>query len=309
MNRFKSEPHLSKNCDCFDDDLHFFSQSFVKPRGRQQIFDKKDNVIFMKDPLSRPKTKSWEPLRNIPFAEYFDPLHKAALTFTCYLNETDGEEGELLKIRPMKLIYHLDDETMSLTEPFSDNSGHLQGRMFHSQKVPRSNRQIGNDFLTWKDIKVGEDLILFGRAYRIVSCDGFTKSFLEDRGIKVLETETIPIDSWNLSRHFQTDKAREAEIKKYFREKEKVAEMISWENIPEFLTFYCAWLDTKSDFYGERIKRTFKFIMSSRDDSVTMIEMTPGFGNQLFLKADRLPYITSGKPFFMYKNTRYNNKK
>ena len=184
---------------------------------------------------------------------------------------------------------------MSLTEPFSDNSGHLQGRMFHSQKVPRHDRQIGHDYLTWKDIKVGEDVKLFGRNYRNVSCDALTKSFLEDRGLKVHETERIPIDAWNLSKHFQTDKARESEIKKFFREKEKIAEMVSWENLPESLTFFCAWLDTKSDFYGERIKRTFKLIMSSRDDSVTMIETTPGFGNQLFLKTEQLPYTTSGK--------------
>uniref|UniRef100_A0AC34R9V8 DM10 domain-containing protein n=1 Tax=Panagrolaimus sp. JU765 TaxID=591449 RepID=A0AC34R9V8_9BILA len=33
--------------------------------------------------------------------------------------------------------------------------------------------------------------------------------------------------------------------------------------------------------------------MSSADDSVTMVETTPGFGNQLFLKVDRLPYTTA----------------
>lgn len=61
--------------------------------------------------------------------EYFDPLYKANLNYVCYLNESDGEQGELLKIRPMKLTYHLDDETVSLHEPHTDNSGHIQARL------------------------------------------------------------------------------------------------------------------------------------------------------------------------------------
>ncbi|KAE9548882.1 hypothetical protein FO519_007907 [Halicephalobus sp. NKZ332] len=292
MHRHKSEPKLSVRCDCFDDDLHFYSQSFVRPRGRRQIFEKKEDVAFMKDPVYRPK-KTWEPLRNIPYKDYFDPLHKAALNFTCYLNETDGEHGELLKIRPMKLIYHLDDETFSLTEPFSDNSGHMQGRMFHSQKIPRNDKRVGNDYLSWKDIQIGEDIVLFGRTYRIINCDEFTKNFFEDRGIKIKISESVPIDAWNLAKHFMTDKARETEIKKFFQEKEKVAEMTSWNQIPECLVFILAWLDQKTDFYGEKIKRTFRLTIRSSDDSVTMTELTPGFGNQLFLKAEKLPYTTS----------------
>uniref|UniRef100_A0AC34REY5 DM10 domain-containing protein n=1 Tax=Panagrolaimus sp. JU765 TaxID=591449 RepID=A0AC34REY5_9BILA len=165
--------------------------------------------------------------------------------------------------------------------------------MFHSQKVPRADKQVGNDYLSWKDIRIGEDVVLFGRTYRVVSCDEFTKNFLEDRGIKVRETESIPIDSWNLSRHFMTDKARETELKRFLNEKDKVENLNSWETIPETLTFLCAWLDRKTDFYGEKIKRTFKMTVSSADDSVTMIETTPGFGNQLFLKVDRLPYTTA----------------
>jgi hypothetical protein len=58
--------------------------------------------------------------------EFYDPLHKANLCFYVYLNESDGEGGELLKIRPMKVTYHLDDDTISLFEPHSTNSGHIQ---------------------------------------------------------------------------------------------------------------------------------------------------------------------------------------
>lgn len=91
------------------------------------------------------------------------------------MNETDGNQGELLKIRPMKVTYHLDEDTISLFEPYSENSGHIQGRMFTRQKVPRNDKRIGEDYLTWKDFKIGQDIKMFGRNYRIVSCDEFTR--------------------------------------------------------------------------------------------------------------------------------------
>lgn len=31
-----------------------------------------------------------------------------------------------MKVRPMKVTYHLDDDTISLFEPHSTNSGHIQ---------------------------------------------------------------------------------------------------------------------------------------------------------------------------------------
>lgn len=34
---------------------------------------------------------------------------------------------------------------------------------------------VGNDFMNWKDVQMGEDLKVFGRSYRIVACDEFTK--------------------------------------------------------------------------------------------------------------------------------------
>jgi hypothetical protein len=98
------------------------------------------------------------------------------LCFYAYLNESDGDQGELLKIRPMKVTYHLDDDTVSLFEPNTMNSGHIQGRQFTRQRVPRNDRRVGDDFLNWKDFgKIGHDIKMFGRDYRIVSCDDFTR--------------------------------------------------------------------------------------------------------------------------------------
>ncbi|KAI6243968.1 Sodium/potassium-transporting ATPase subunit beta family-containing protein [Aphelenchoides fujianensis] len=51
-----------------------------------------------------------------------------------------------------------------------------------------------------------------------------------------------------------------------------------------------------NDFHGTKIKRTFRLAACTDDDSVTLNETTPGYGNgfenPLFLKATRLPYWT-----------------
>lgn len=47
--------------------------------------------------------------------------------------------------------------------------------MFAHQRVPRNDRRVGEDYLTYKDFKIGKDLKMFGRNYRVVSCDAFTR--------------------------------------------------------------------------------------------------------------------------------------
>ncbi|KAI1712114.1 DUF1126 PH-like domain-containing protein [Ditylenchus destructor] len=229
-------------------------------------------------------------------ADFYDPLHKANLCFVCYLNDSDGEQGELLKIRPMKLIYHLDDETISLNEPYMENSGHVQGRVFYRQKVPKYKEEtVGLNYVTWKDLKVGEDINLFGKVYRLVSCDAFTKNFLHDRGIVMQDNdEGIPIDPWNHNRHFGPRFYAQAgqlnELQKLHIGED--TNLRSWEDMPKTLAFHVAWLDARNDFYGARLKRTFRMLVNTHDDSVTLTETTPGFNDALFLRNAQLPYVT-----------------
>jgi hypothetical protein len=34
--------------------------------------------------------------------------------------------------------------------------------------------------------------------------------------------------------------------------------MTSWESQPQILLFHAAWLDSKNDFHGAKVKRTFR---------------------------------------------------
>lgn len=44
----------------------------------------------------------------------------------------------------------------------------------------------------------------------------------------------------------------------------------------------------------------FRVAACPEDDTVTLTELTPGFDNALFLKASRLPYLTSDRKYRYY---------
>lgn len=55
-------------------------------------------------------------------------------------------------------------------------------------------------FYTVEDFNVGIDLELYGRVYRLVSCDQFTANFLRKLGVRVNEPEPIPDDPYTMHR-------------------------------------------------------------------------------------------------------------
>uniref|UniRef100_A0A915E7Q8 DM10 domain-containing protein n=1 Tax=Ditylenchus dipsaci TaxID=166011 RepID=A0A915E7Q8_9BILA len=132
-------------------------------------------------------------------------------------------------------------------EPFVENSGHVQGRIFYRQRVSRDKKDIiGPNVLTWKDLKIGEDVVMFGRSYRVVSCDTFTKNFLQDRGVVVQDSEEmIPVDAWNMTRHFGPRFYAEAHQLQKLHINED-ADLRSWTPMPTTMSFHVAWLDTKT---------------------------------------------------------------
>lgn len=60
------------------------------------------------------------------------------LTFDCYLAEAESgiySNEQIHRIRPMKLIYHLTDDSITLNEPVVPNSGMLQVKFDFFAKI------------------------------------------------------------------------------------------------------------------------------------------------------------------------------
>ncbi|EJD76584.1 hypothetical protein LOAG_16528 [Loa loa] len=207
------------------------------------------------------------------------------LSFECYSFEPDTEtyfHHQLHHIQPMKLLYHLNDHTISLIEPHVPNNSILQDRTFTHQRVPKLDRNYDQNYLHWSDLNVAKDIHLFSKTYRITACDHHTRDFLTKKGIVVNEEEEIPMDPWIQSEEQQkfSLENKESREEKFEWNQEKV----DYSDAPAKLHLLACWLDDTS-------VRTFHMIVHTIDDTVALVESTRGFRKQLFLKRNKLPFI------------------
>ena len=108
------------------------------------------------------------------------------LAFEAYFVEpaVDGRD------RPRRCVlrYYLEDGTVDVCEPKTDNSGLEQGRLLKRHRAVAANGAP----LTHADFVVGGVLSLYGRAYHIVGCDAFTRDFLVREGFVVAPDGIAP---------------------------------------------------------------------------------------------------------------------
>lgn len=118
--------------------------------------------------------------RLIPIFKLFLSLSPFALLslgqvlkFDAYfMEEVAMSPEENYRIRQVGLYYYLEDDSMCIIEPKVKNSGLLQGKLMKRHRVPKNEH---GDFYHWKDLNLGINLTIYGRTYRLVNCDCFTK--------------------------------------------------------------------------------------------------------------------------------------
>ncbi|NWV07111.1 EFHC1 protein, partial [Ptilonorhynchus violaceus] len=133
-----------------------------------------------------------------PFTPAFVAYDKKVLKFDAYFQEevaTSAEEH--YRIRQVGIYYYLEDDSMCVIEPKVKNSGLLQGKLMRRHRVPKNEQ---GDYYHWKDLNRGIDLTMYGRTYRLVDCDSFTKVFLESQGIVVNPPEEMVSDPYTEQR-------------------------------------------------------------------------------------------------------------
>lgn len=106
------------------------------------------------------------------------------LAFEAYFVEPalDGRD----RVRVCCLRYYLEDGTVDVTEPRTDNSGLSQGVLL------RRHRVSSNQGVTRESFVVGGVVTLYGRKYTITKCDGFTRAFLTKNGVEVAPDTEVP---------------------------------------------------------------------------------------------------------------------
>lgn len=117
---------------------------------------------------------------------------RKVLCFHAYFKESLHEVYQApYQVRPVKILFYLEDGTIQVTERKRDNSGLPQGCIVSRQRIPRV-APCHNEFLNILDLNVNQAVTLFSRVYHITDCDLFTRHFLNRAGISVPDPIVAP---------------------------------------------------------------------------------------------------------------------
>jgi len=217
-------------------------------------------------------------------ASTFIPAHcafdKKVLKFDAFFKEAVHESpNEFYRVRPVEIYYYLEDDSIAVIEPIVENSGMPQGKLIKRQRLPKSDQ--GNCW-HWTDLNLGMDVVFYGRTFRLINCDKFTRDFLESEGVVMNESEQCPNDPYTDSRRqplrSYTTPSDFDKLKKFLEMDRKV------------LRFYAMW-DDRDAMFGEIRKYLIHYYLV--DDSVEIREChQPNDGRDPFpvlLRRGKLP--------------------
>lgn len=203
---------------------------------------------------------------------------KQTLRFYAHFQESVVERvDENSLIRNVVICYHIEDGTVSIREPRVENSGIPQGAFLKRSQVPRED---GGGLLGPDDMRCGENIVIYGRKYRITRCDRFTRWFYEQNGIEVGDDEPDVEDFWRKSYRFkQTAEKGGLPMTRSAMEAKTMAKYLGGEpppkNITQFLMndrkvlrFKGFWDD--ATLYGARIYFVIHYFLA--DNSVEINE-------------------------------------
>lgn len=126
---------------------------------------------------------------------------KQVLRFYGFFQEHVTESAEEnARYRNVRIMFYMEDGTMSVTEPKVENSGIWQGNLLKRHRVPKPD---GSGFYGPDDLRVGEMIDLYSRIYRITGADRFTRWFYNENGVELEEDEPVMQDRWQKSYKFK----------------------------------------------------------------------------------------------------------
>ncbi|KAL5963516.1 EF-hand domain-containing family member C2 [Taenia solium] len=210
---------------------------------------------------------------------------KQVLCFEAYFQQAVHESRiEQYRVRRCQVLFYLEDDTIQVMEPRIQNSALPQGTIVRRHRI-RKPPPYEECFYTVEDFNVGIDLELYGRVYRLVSCDKFTANFLRKLGVRVNESEPIPDDPYTMHRISVSDAMQPR------RPQERVDTLRQFLNHDRHvLRFFCTWDDTSS-LYGDIRDFVLNYFLG--DDTIEIHEkVTSNSGRDAvpyFLRRQKLP--------------------
>ena len=199
---------------------------------------------------------------------------KNVLKFKGYFVEHVVESAyENYRIRKCNFFYYLEDDTMHIDEIREENSGIVQGYFVKRQRCEKEGQP--GVFVTWRDFNLRAEVFLFGKKFRICSCDEFTKKFYADKNVTLNDPEDIPEIHYEdkfKNVDFTQNKKNIAELKEYIEVGLKGGHPN--KNLKQFLmndrkvlNFDISWFDDKYDKEEKLYKMNFYLADGSVSDN------------------------------------------
>ncbi|XP_004932171.1 EF-hand domain-containing family member C2-like [Bombyx mandarina] len=177
-------------------------------------------------------------------------------------------------LRKVDIFFFLEDGTIKVIEPKTENSGLSQGTLISRQRIrlPFS-YDMYYDVL---DLNIGREVTFYGKTFKIVNCDNFTRVFLNRLGINVPDPIPWP-DA--IERSPAGGKPPKQRPFKQFLDYDR-----------QVLRFYGYWDDRDSEF---GILHNMEIHYFLADDTIEIKEVMPANSGMeagpMFLKRMRLP--------------------
>ncbi|KAG7202805.1 hypothetical protein KM043_009964 [Ampulex compressa] len=209
------------------------------------------------------------------------------LMFKAFFQETVQERWKTaFQVRMVIISFFLEDGTMKITEPSVDNSGLEQGVLVRRQRIPMPD-PVKYRYYDIIDLNIGKEPEIFGRVYKIVDCDKFTRHFLNRMGIPVpdpIEMPKDPYSEWKKVETFPKKPNRRIDTRGNFLKYDR-----------QVLRFYGYWDDTESP-HGIIHDLEIHYFLA--DQTLEIKEnLPPNSGRNsgcMFVKRMRIPKLFSG---------------
>ncbi|KAL0480787.1 EF-hand domain-containing family member efhc2 [Acrasis kona] len=237
-------------------------------------------------------------------------LDRKVLRFYTFFKEGVHESAlENNRVRRCVLYYYLEDDTIHVSEPKQDNSGIPQGALIKRHRIPKPG--VDREFYLLEDLNIGNEVTLYGKTFRIVGCDRFTKEFLGGIGIDISENdvEDFPQDQYTQGREelkktmspFNKLNPIDQDFKRYLEysfkgrhtnpSKQQQASMQQFlKNDRKVLRFFCCW-DDRENLYGDFRHFVLEYYLA--DDTTKISELNPPNSGRdpfpVFVKRQRIP--------------------
>ncbi|GFY42707.1 EF-hand domain-containing family member C2 [Trichonephila inaurata madagascariensis] len=253
-------------------------------RRRRKVISRPE--IFFKhiDPPGDPSHTKFLNDRDI-----FKNKKGITLKFFASFDNRGEPASDRMQFRDCHVLYFVGDGTIKVYEPKLRNSGMFQGCLVNRSLIPKPE----GGFYCLDDLKIGETVVFYGKLFKLLDCDPFTKTFLREMGFRVNSPEPRFIDPVTADR-IEKDMHR-PNIHKPMKKSHKGKVFL--KNFPCVLHFYGIYRRSETLFEEDRYVSLYYQLYDDRikiiDDEKLRIdpefELVGGHDTYIVLKPTHVP--------------------